>query len=74
MAHVLFLLLLYLKLYLEVVPVLSLFFGCTAQDSRSYFPSQGSNLCPLHWEQSLNCWTTREVPIQFYLLLVYEQI
>ena len=26
------------------------FFGCTAQDSRSYFPSQGSNPCPLHWE------------------------
>ena len=27
----------------------------------SQFPSQGSNLCPLHWKYSLNHWTTREV-------------
>ena len=26
------------------------------------FPDQGSNLGPLHWEYSLNCWTIREVP------------
>ena len=25
------------------------------------FPDQGSNLGPLHWEQSLNHWTTRKV-------------
>ena len=28
----------------------------------SYFPDQGLNLCPLHWEQSFNHWTTRRVP------------
>ena len=26
------------------------------------FPNQGSNLGPLHWEQSLSPWTTRDVP------------
>ena len=25
-------------------------------------PDQGSNLCPLQWEHSLNQWTTREIP------------
>ena len=26
------------------------FFGCTMQHERSYFPLQGSNLCPLLWK------------------------
>ena len=29
---------------------------------RSWFPNQGSNLCPLLWKHSLDHWTTREVP------------
>ena len=28
-----------------------------------YFPDQGLNLCPLHWQSSLNDWTEREVPV-----------
>ena len=27
-----------------------LFFGCAAQHVGSYFPDQGSNLCPLQWK------------------------
>ena len=26
------------------------------------FPNEGSNLCPLHWNLSLNHWITKEVP------------
>ena len=41
--------------------ILSLRSGC-AQHVRSQFPNQRLNLCPLHWEHSLNHWTAREVP------------
>ena len=30
---------------------------------RSYLTNQELNPCPLHWKQSLNHWTTREVPV-----------
>ena len=51
------------------------FFPCTAnltfffflQAACTIFSNQGLNLCPLHWEHSLNHWTTREVLI---LLLI----
>ena len=32
-----------------LLPLL-IFLGCTAWYARSYFPNQGSNLCPLFWE------------------------
>ncbi|CAN0537589.1 unnamed protein product [Rangifer tarandus platyrhynchus] len=36
---------------------------CTAtQHMGSQFLNQASNLCPLHWQRSLNSWTTMEVP------------
>ena len=33
------------------------------------FPDQGWNPCPLHWQQILNPWTTREVLLSFALML-----
>ena len=39
------------------------FFGCSTWHVGFYFPSQGLNLYPLAvGAQSLNCWTSREVP------------
>ena len=32
---------------------LSFFFCCPVQHVGSYFPYQGSNLCPLHWKRGL---------------------
>ena len=29
----------------------------------SWFPNQGSNLCPLQWKRRVNHWATREVPV-----------
>ena len=48
---------------LQVKCPLGFFFFChTNQYVGSLFPNQGSNLCPLHWEHSLNHWTTRKSP------------
>ena len=38
------------------------FAGCTSRRVGSYFPDQGSNPRTLYWRQSLNHWTTRELP------------
>ena len=35
-------------------------------------PRQGLNLGPLHWEQSLSCWTPREVPSPVTLPLPFS--
>ena len=47
---------------------LSLIFLCVCvcvQHVRYYFPDQGSNTSPALGAQSLNHWTTREVPLSF---------
>ena len=43
-----------------------LFFCFVFQHVGIWFPDQGSNLRPLHWEHSLSHWTTREVPIPLF--------
>ena len=39
-----------------------------AEACRVYFPDQGLNPGPLHWDHSLSHWTTREVPPDPFLL------
>ena len=39
-----------------------LIWGCTLCHVGPQFPNQGSNSPSLHWKQSLNHWTAREVP------------
>ena len=52
----------FLKRCFDFLFVCLLFFGHAVRHVRSYFPDQGWNLYPLQWKQSLNPWTTREVP------------
>lgn len=47
------------------VPLQSFFFFCAPRFVGSQFSNQGSNLCPLQWNCSLNLWTTRAVPSVF---------
>lgn len=39
--------------------------GCTA--AHGIFPDQSSNPCSLRWQVILNHWTTKQVPLTFFL-------
>ena len=40
-----------------------------------YFPDQGSNPGPLHWELSLSHWTTRKVPTSIiYVMILWTEL
>lgn len=49
----------------------SFFLGCTAWHAGSWFPSRGSNMCPLQRKLSLNHWTAGEVPEVFQFLTTH---
>ena len=61
------------KVFIKFVKILLLFlcFGfLTARHVGSQFPDQGLNPHPLFGRPSLNHWTTREVPVCLFLILL----